>query len=60
MVAEAAHEPGSVNEYILHHLSYWNWQFGHSPFWTLHLDSLLMSAALGLLFVVSFYFAARR
>jgi F-type H+-transporting ATPase subunit a len=59
MAAEAAHEPGSVNEYIQHHLSYWNWQFGHSPFWTLHVDSLLISVGLGLLFVISFYFAAR-
>ncbi|HEY2418578.1 MAG TPA: F0F1 ATP synthase subunit A [Steroidobacteraceae bacterium] len=59
MVAEAAHAPESVNEYIQHHLSHWSWQFGNSPFWTLHLDSLLVSAALGLLFVVSFYFAAR-
>jgi len=59
MAAEAAHAPESVNEYIQHHLSYWNWQFGNSPFWSLHLDSLLMSASLGLLFVVSFYFAAR-
>ncbi len=59
MAAEAAHAPESVNEYIQHHLSHWSWQFGHSPFWTLHLDSLLVSASLGLLFVVSFYFAAR-
>jgi F-type H+-transporting ATPase subunit a len=59
MAAESAHEPGSVNEYIQHHLSYWNWQFGHSPFWTLHLDSLLISGGLGLLFVISFYLAAR-
>jgi|SRR5665213_3479331 len=60
MAAEASHAPESVNEYIQHHLSHWSWQFGNSPFWTLHLDSLLVSAALGLLFVVSFYFAARR
>ncbi len=59
MAAEAAHEPGSVTEYIQHHLTYWDWHFGKSPFWTLHLDSLLMSGMLGLLFVVSFYFAAR-
>ena len=59
MAAGASHAPESVNEYIQHHLSYWNWQFGNSPFWSLHLDSLLMSASLGLLFVVSFYFAAR-
>jgi len=60
MAAEAAHEPASVTEYIQHHLSYWEWHFGRSPFWTLHLDSLLVSGTLGLLFVVSFYFAARR
>jgi len=59
MAAEAAHDPGSVGEYIQHHLAYWDWQFGKSPFWTLHVDSLLISAALGLLFVLSFYFAAR-
>jgi len=59
MAAEAAHEPTSANEYIQHHLSYWDWHFGRSLFWTLHLDSLLVSAALGLLFVVSFYIAAR-
>ncbi|MGA8706666.1 MAG: F0F1 ATP synthase subunit A [Steroidobacteraceae bacterium] len=59
MAAEAAHEPGSVGEYIQHHLTYWDWHFGKSPFWTLHVDSLLVSAALGLLFVISFYIAAR-
>jgi F-type H+-transporting ATPase subunit a len=59
MAAEAAHDPGSVGEYIQHHLTYWDWQFGKSPFWTLHLDSILISVGLGLLFVISFYLAAR-
>jgi F-type H+-transporting ATPase subunit a len=59
MAAEAAHEPGSVSEYIQHHLSYWDWHFGRSPFWTLHVDSLLVAGGLGLLFVISFYLAAR-
>lgn len=59
MAAEAAHEPGSVGEYIQHHLTYWDWHFGKSPFWTLHVDSLLISGGLGLLFVLSFFFAAR-
>ncbi len=59
MAAEAAHEPGSVGEYIQHHLTYWDWHFGKSAFWTLHVDSLLVSAGLGLLFVLSFYAAAR-
>ncbi|HEY6453109.1 MAG TPA: F0F1 ATP synthase subunit A [Steroidobacteraceae bacterium] len=59
MAAEAAHAPTSVSEYIQHHLSYWSWHFGNSPFWTLHLDSLSVSAVLGVLFVGSFYLAAR-
>ena len=58
-MAVAEHAPASVGEYIQHHLSYWNWQFGKSPFWSLHVDSLLVSGVLGLLFVVSFYIAAR-
>ena len=60
MAAEAAQGPVSVSEYITHHLANWTWQFGQSPFWTLNLDSLFWSATLGLLFVGSFYFAARR
>jgi F-type H+-transporting ATPase subunit a len=59
MAAEAAPGPASVSEYITHHLTNWTWQFGHGSFWTLNLDSLFWSALLGLLFVVSFYFAAR-
>ena len=59
MAVDAAQGPASVGEYIQHHLSFWNWQFGSSPFWSLHLDSLLATSVLGLLFVVSFYVAAR-
>jgi len=55
MVAES---PATITEYIKHHLDHWTWQFGKSAFWTLNVDSLIWSAALGLLFVGSFYIAA--
>ncbi len=60
MAAEAAQGPASVSEYITHHLTNWTWQFGKHPFWTLNVDSLLWSGMLGLIFVSSFYWAARR
>jgi F-type H+-transporting ATPase subunit a len=59
MTPESEHGPTSVGEYIQHHLTHWSWHFGNSPFWTLHLDSLVVSGTLGVLFVVSFYWAAR-
>jgi F-type H+-transporting ATPase subunit a len=58
-MAAEAQGPATVGDYIQHHLSFWNWQFGNSPFWSLHLDSLLSTTILGLLFVVSFYIAAK-
>ena len=60
MAAEVEQGPATVSEYITHHLTNWTWQFGKHPFWTLNLYSLLSSGMLGLLFVVSFYWAARR
>ena len=47
----------SSAEYIQHHLTHW--QVG-SGFWALHVDSLLVSVILGLVFAVVFYCAARR
>lgn len=47
----------TANQYIHHHLSYWS--VGHG-FWTLHLDTLLVSVLLGALFFFSFRQAARR
>ncbi len=44
-------------EYILHHLT--NLQTGEG-FWTLNLDSIFFSVLLGLVFVVSFFIAARK
>jgi F-type H+-transporting ATPase subunit a len=52
----AEHAP-SGSEYIVHHLA--NLKVGEG-FWTFHLDSIFFSVLLGLLFVVSFYLAARK
>ncbi|MDE1887571.1 MAG: F0F1 ATP synthase subunit A [Gammaproteobacteria bacterium] len=46
------------DEYIHHHLTYWT--VGNGGFWTLHLDTLLVSVALGLLFFFSFWVVARK
>jgi F-type H+-transporting ATPase subunit a len=59
MAAEATQGPASVTDYIQHHLTNWSWQFGHSAFWTLNLDSLFWSALMGLLFLGSFAVAVR-
>jgi F-type H+-transporting ATPase subunit a len=52
----AAHAP-TPNEYISHHLV--NYQVGHG-FWTYNVDSIFFSVLLGLVFVVSFFLAARK
>jgi F-type H+-transporting ATPase subunit a len=54
MAAEHAPTP---NEYIVHHLT--NLQYGEG-FWTFHLDSIFWSVLLGLVFVLSFWAAARK
>jgi F-type H+-transporting ATPase subunit a len=59
MAAEAAQGPVTVTEYIQHHLTNWSWQFGQNSFWTLNLDSLLLSALMGILFLVVFAIALR-
>ncbi|MGH8280258.1 MAG: F0F1 ATP synthase subunit A, partial [Gammaproteobacteria bacterium] len=46
------------DEYIHHHLTYWT--VGNGGFWTLHVDTLLVSFALGLLFFLSFWVVARK
>jgi F-type H+-transporting ATPase subunit a len=56
-VAQIAEHAPTPNEYISHHLI--NLQYGHG-FWTYNVDSIFFSVTLGLLFVVSFYLAARK
>jgi F-type H+-transporting ATPase subunit a len=55
--AEMAEHAQTPNEYISHHLI--NLQYGHG-FWTYNVDSIFFSVVLGLLFVVSFFLAARK
>jgi F-type H+-transporting ATPase subunit a len=58
MAAENAGNGGpNSGEYIVHHLQ--NLQAGEG-FWTFNVDSLFFSITLGLLFVVSFFLAARK
>jgi len=52
-------------EYIQHHLVHLqlnlhNFSVSNGGFWTLNLDTLAVSIALGLLFIVPFYFVARK
>ena len=54
---QAAESAPSGSEYIVHHLQ--NLQVGHG-FWTFNVDSIFFSVLLGLIFVVSFWVAARK
>ncbi len=58
MSAEA--KAGGLTEYITHHLTHHNVAVGESSFWSVHLDSLLVSFALGLLMVFWFWSKARK
>jgi F-type H+-transporting ATPase subunit a len=53
----AAAEPITATQYIHHHITYMTVGEG---FWTLHLDTIGFALALGLLFFISFYMAARK
>ncbi len=56
MSAESGGAPTS-SEYIVHHLTHYS--TGHG-FWSVHVDTLAVSAGLGLLFILIFGLAARR
>ncbi|WP_100622504.1 F0F1 ATP synthase subunit A [Candidatus Coxiella mudrowiae] len=52
-------------EYVQHHMVHWklnlhNFTFSDGGFWTLNLDTLIISIVLGLLFLTLFYMIARR
>jgi F-type H+-transporting ATPase subunit a len=55
-VEHTAEHAQTGSEYIVHHLA--NLQYGEG-FWTVNVDSIFFSVLLGLVFVVSFYLAAR-
>jgi len=46
-------------EYVQHHLHHMTVSFGQGGFWTLNLDTLIVSTVLGVLFVGLFYWGAR-
>lgn len=50
-------EPLTTSGYITHHLTNLTWGEG---FWTIHLDTLIISWILGCIFLFSFYKAARK
>src|SRR3954465_12159924 len=43
----AADKELNPTEYIGHHLTHGNWQFGDSPFWSVNFDSLAVAVLLG-------------
>jgi len=55
----------SAEEYVQHHMMHWklnlhNFTFTDGGFWTLNLDTILVSVVLGLIFIGLFYAIARR
>ncbi|GIX34717.1 MAG: ATP synthase subunit a [Lysobacteraceae bacterium] len=46
--------------YVEHHLQHWTLRLGEGDFWVIHVDSLLMSALIGIVGLGVFYWAARR
>src|SRR3990167_1496970 len=52
-------------EYVQHHMVHWqlnlhDFTFTNGGFWTLNLDTILISLVLGCLFIGAFYWVARR
>lgn len=50
----------SPSEYVSHHLKHWAVQVGPGGFWTVHVDSILMSVMIGLLGIGAFWWMGRR
>ena len=51
---------GGLTEYITHHLTHLTVNQGHGAFWAFHLDSVLFTGGLALIFVLIFIMVARR
>ncbi len=62
MASEGGHESGGMSEYISHHLTYLATKTQRALFDinVLHLDTIFFSILCGLIFLIPFYFAARR
>jgi F-type H+-transporting ATPase subunit a len=50
----------SPSEYVTHHLKHWQVSIGEGAFWTINVDSLLVSLVLGILTIGTFYVVGRR
>lgn len=55
-----AGESLTSSEYVRHHLHHWQVSLGDSSFWTLNLDTLIVSIVLGVFFLSLMYLAARK
>lgn len=60
MATEQAAEALTPSEYITHHLSFNAQKIGDGGFWTLHIDTLIMSVVLGLLVMGVIWLVARK
>src|ERR1700722_19665036 len=58
-MAASEGESGGLIEYIHHHLTHLTVNQGHGAFWSFHLDSIVFTGGLALLFVIVFGSAAR-
>jgi F-type H+-transporting ATPase subunit a len=59
-MAASESESGGLTEYIHHHLTHLTVNQGHGAFWAFHLDSVIFTIGLALVFVVIFCLVARR
>lgn len=50
----------SPSEYVTHHLQHWQVSIGEGAFWTLNVDSLLVSLVIGVLAMGTFWLMGRR
>ena len=50
----------SPSEYVTHHLKHWQISIGDGAFWTVNVDSLLVSVLVGVLTMGTFWVMARR
>lgn len=50
----------SPSEYVTHHLKHWQVSIGEGAFWTLNVDSLLVSLLIGVLAIGTFWWMGRR
>ncbi|HRN62510.1 MAG TPA: F0F1 ATP synthase subunit A [Luteimonas sp.] len=50
----------SPSEYVTHHLKHWQVSIGDGAFWTINVDSLLVSVLVGVLTIGTFWLVGRR